>query len=65
MDTCICRAGFEANQESRNSFRYNFSLGDLQIKMEWDCVRIHNASLKIDENMKEGVHTSARRPGLY
>ena len=44
----ICTHSFEGNQKSRNSFRYNFSLGDLQIRTKYHCVMIHNMCFRIN-----------------
>ena len=53
---CICRrCTAEGNQKSRNSFRYNFSLGDLQIRIKYHCLRIHNKSFRIN-----GIVTHAK-----
>ena len=52
---CICRNCSKGNQKSRNSFRYNFSLGDLQIKAKYHRVRFHNKCFKIN-----GIVTHAK-----
>ena len=51
----ICRHYCKGNQKSRNSFRYNFSLGDLQIKAKYHRVRFYNKCFKIN-----GIVTHAK-----